>query len=160
MKWFEGIDNLKDLYRMKIRLSRKYHPDVGGDTATMQSINAEYDKVCAELKGEYDSEIDFTYTSDTGFNDSDFTSAYYDAEFDDSDFETVENDFSDWLEKLAQINSVKSEFTEWLKKIFRGFASEENILGSVENEIVRDRERIYKFVRQRELNRRRNCRAA
>lgn len=34
---------VKTLYR---ELCRKYHPDLGGDTATMQALNAEYDEAC------------------------------------------------------------------------------------------------------------------
>jgi hypothetical protein len=43
-KWFQAtnIDELKKEYRT---LAKKHHPDTGGDTATMQAINAEYDKL-------------------------------------------------------------------------------------------------------------------
>ena len=34
------LDELKSVYR---KLAMKYHPDVGGDTETMQKINAEYE---------------------------------------------------------------------------------------------------------------------
>lgn len=34
-------------------LAKQYHPDCGGDTATMQAINSEYSYACAKvLKGE------------------------------------------------------------------------------------------------------------
>ena len=36
------LDELKSEYR---RLAMIHHPDVGGDTATMQAINAEYDRL-------------------------------------------------------------------------------------------------------------------
>jgi hypothetical protein len=45
-KWFgnhalgQNIDDLKTRYR---ELCKKWHPDLGGDTATMQAINAEYE---------------------------------------------------------------------------------------------------------------------
>lgn len=45
MKYFticKTLDELKKEYR---RLAMIHHPDVGGDTATMQAINAEYDAV-------------------------------------------------------------------------------------------------------------------
>lgn len=35
-----NLDELKTIYR---NLARKHHPDLGGATATMQEINAEYD---------------------------------------------------------------------------------------------------------------------
>lgn len=41
--WFAGvysIDEAKRIYRV---LALRYHPDKGGDTATMQQINAEFD---------------------------------------------------------------------------------------------------------------------
>jgi curved DNA-binding protein CbpA len=31
-------------------LARRYHPDVGGDTATMQRLNAAYDRIRALVK--------------------------------------------------------------------------------------------------------------
>lgn len=43
MNWFENyttIDEVKTRYR---DLARKHHPDLGGDTATMQEINAQYE---------------------------------------------------------------------------------------------------------------------
>ncbi len=50
MKYFticKTLDELKKEYR---RLAMLHHPDVGGDTATMQAINAEYDAVFPALK--------------------------------------------------------------------------------------------------------------
>jgi hypothetical protein len=53
MKYFtecKSIDDIKTLYRV---LAKQYHPDRGGDTSTMQSINTEYAFTCASiLKGE------------------------------------------------------------------------------------------------------------
>lgn len=161
MKWFEGINNLKELHKKLIRLAKKYHPDVGGDTKTMQSINAEYDEMRDTLTGgnfmDTDfadvGDVDFTYTDSTGFNDSDFTSEYYASSADYSEFKPVEDD--EWFEFFAKINSVKSDYTEWLKEMF----GKKNDLESERNEIVRDRKRLYRFIRQRGFNRRRNCRA-
>jgi len=42
MKWFNEcrtLDEVKALYK---KLAKQYHPDLGGDTETMQSINKEY----------------------------------------------------------------------------------------------------------------------
>ena len=50
MKYFENcktIDELRAEYR---RLAKIHHPDLGGDTATMQEINAQYEKLHNEFK--------------------------------------------------------------------------------------------------------------
>lgn len=42
MKWFKEcatLDEVKSLYK---KLAKQYHPDLGGDTVTMQEINKEY----------------------------------------------------------------------------------------------------------------------
>jgi len=42
MKWFgecSTLDEVKALYK---KLAKQYHPDLGGDTETMQTINKEY----------------------------------------------------------------------------------------------------------------------
>lgn len=41
-KYFQNPQTLDDLKRQYKHLAQKHHPDVGGDTATMQAINAEY----------------------------------------------------------------------------------------------------------------------
>jgi curved DNA-binding protein CbpA len=44
------IEEVKAMYKL---LAKQHHPDCGGDTATMQQVNAEYAFVCAKiLKGE------------------------------------------------------------------------------------------------------------
>lgn len=40
--YFTNCPTLDDLKRQYKHLAQKHHPDVGGDTATMQAINAEY----------------------------------------------------------------------------------------------------------------------
>ena len=44
-QYFEKVNNLDKLKAEYRRLAMKHHPDVGGDTATMQAINAEYDRL-------------------------------------------------------------------------------------------------------------------
>ena len=52
MKWFNEcrtLDEVKALYK---KLAKQYHPDLGGDTETMQLINKEYAFACAKaVKG-------------------------------------------------------------------------------------------------------------
>jgi hypothetical protein len=44
------IEEVKAMYKL---LAKQYHPDLGGDTATMQAVNSEYAFACAKiLKGE------------------------------------------------------------------------------------------------------------
>lgn len=49
MKWFEAITTLDQLKAEYKRLCKIHHPDLGGDTATMQQINAEYAKKLMSL---------------------------------------------------------------------------------------------------------------
>ena len=42
MKYFSNVKTLDELKRAYRLLCMKHHPDAGGDTATMQAINAEY----------------------------------------------------------------------------------------------------------------------
>ena len=53
MKYFTGINDLTALKAEYKRLALANHPDRGGDTATMQAINAEYDAMFARLKVAY-----------------------------------------------------------------------------------------------------------
>ncbi|WP_113638525.1 J domain-containing protein [Nubsella zeaxanthinifaciens] len=52
MKWFgecATLDQVKTLYK---QLAKQYHPDVGGDTATMQEVNREFAYISAHfIKG-------------------------------------------------------------------------------------------------------------
>lgn len=42
MKYFEHLRTLKEIKAEYHRLTKLHHPDVGGDTATMQEINRQY----------------------------------------------------------------------------------------------------------------------
>lgn len=50
MKYFASINDLSALKAAYKRLALENHPDRGGDTATMQAINAEYDAAFSRLK--------------------------------------------------------------------------------------------------------------
>ena len=49
MKFFEGIKTLDELRKEYRRLAFLYHPDKGGDTAIMQVINDQYDRLSKKL---------------------------------------------------------------------------------------------------------------
>lgn len=48
--YFNNPANLDELKKQYKHLAQKHHPDVGGDTATMQAINAEYEERFEVLK--------------------------------------------------------------------------------------------------------------
>lgn len=53
MIYFKNCLTLDEVKAMYKKLAKEYHPDLGGDTVTMQQINAEYAFACAKiLKGE------------------------------------------------------------------------------------------------------------
>jgi hypothetical protein len=53
MIYFKDCRTIEDVKAMYKQLAKQYHPDLGGDTVTMQSINAEYALACAlVLRGE------------------------------------------------------------------------------------------------------------
>jgi len=56
----ETLEELKGQYR---KLAQKHHPDRGGDTATMQAINAEYDELFPLLKDIHKTKDGETYTA-------------------------------------------------------------------------------------------------
>lgn len=46
--WFEGCLNLDEIRKRYHDLAKKFHPDLGGDTATMQDINKSYTESARE----------------------------------------------------------------------------------------------------------------
>lgn len=56
--FFESIRTLDELKAEFRRLVLKYHPDKGGDTATMQTINAEYEAKHEALKNAWNAAHD------------------------------------------------------------------------------------------------------
>lgn len=42
MKWFAECGTLDEVKALYKKLAKQYHPDLGGDTETMQTINKEY----------------------------------------------------------------------------------------------------------------------
>ncbi len=49
MKYFKNVKDLQELKKEYYKLALKHHPDRGGDTATMQMINNEYEKLSFQL---------------------------------------------------------------------------------------------------------------
>lgn len=53
MRFFNDCTTIEEVKATYKKLAKQYHPDCGGDTATMQSLNTEYAFACAKiLKGE------------------------------------------------------------------------------------------------------------
>jgi len=50
MKYFEKLHTLAEIKREYHRLTKLHHPDVGGDTATMQEINRQYKEALAWIE--------------------------------------------------------------------------------------------------------------
>ncbi len=51
MKFFENCHTLEELKAEYKQLAKRYHPDLGGDTATMQAINAQYEAAFNRMNG-------------------------------------------------------------------------------------------------------------
>ncbi len=53
MKFFNNCKTLEEVKKLYKKLALEHHPDKGGNTETMQTINTEYAFICAKLlKGE------------------------------------------------------------------------------------------------------------
>lgn len=50
MKWFLNVDCVEELKAQYRKLCMKHHPDRGGNTADMQEINSEYEKLFNRYK--------------------------------------------------------------------------------------------------------------
>lgn len=63
MKWFNNPQTLEELKKEYKKLVFKHHPDKGGNTADMQEINSEYEKLFHKLKNVHKSASGETYTA-------------------------------------------------------------------------------------------------
>ena len=64
-KYFVNCKNLDELKKVYKHLAQKHHPDVGGDTATMQQINAEYAARFEVLKRSHNEQAAEDYSGKT-----------------------------------------------------------------------------------------------
>lgn len=49
MKWFNECKTLDEVKATYKKLAKQHHPDLGGDTVTMQELNKEYAFACAKV---------------------------------------------------------------------------------------------------------------
>ena len=112
-KWFKNASNIEELRKQYRELLKKYHPDnEGGSVEATQEINAEYDRIFADLSKE---------------NKSDDKSSAYDDEAENEAFKAVINDI---IHINADIEIIGSwvwvhggyEYRELLKSIGFKFA--------------------------------------
>lgn len=92
MMYFKNVNNLQELRKQYKELLKAHHPDNGGDLATMQEINAEYDKLFKILKDKHESK-----TADGDKEKADFTRKY--------DFETDEK-LREVLQKIINFSGI------------------------------------------------------
>ena len=90
------LEELKSMYR---KLAFQHHPDCGGDTETMQAINAEYDALFSALKDVHKNAQGETYYTQSERHENPETP----------------NEFRDLIEKLIHIPGITVELCgSWL----------------------------------------------
>ena len=65
MKWFNDPRTVEELKRQYRDLTKKHHPDLGGNAEDMKTINNEYDQLFASLKNIHEGADGKTYRSKT-----------------------------------------------------------------------------------------------
>ena len=88
MKWFTNCKTLEDLKAEYKKLVFKHHPDRGGDTATMQEINGEYEVMFERVKNIHRNKDGETYEKENT---------------------EKPNEFRDTIEKLIKMSGVHIE---------------------------------------------------
>ena len=91
-KYFAGIKTVEELRKRYKELLKKHHPDNGGNEETMKEINAEYDRLSAQMSRE---------------NKADKESTTYDTEAEDRAFREV-------LEKISTLNVTAEIVGSWI----------------------------------------------
>lgn len=87
-KWFKDCTTLEELKATYKKLVMQHHPDRGGDTATMQEINAEYDEMFPRLKNIHKTKEGKTYEKENN---------------------EAPNFFKDLIEKLMKMDGIHIE---------------------------------------------------
>lgn len=64
-RFFKNIETLEQLKAEYRRLTKLYHPDLGGDLETMKQVNAEHDKLFEILKARHNAKADADTTGHT-----------------------------------------------------------------------------------------------
>ena len=72
MNYFKNCTTLEELKKEYRKLAMQNHPDRGGDVATMQEINNQYEKMFKLLKNTHKTKEGKTYTKTTNEAPSDF----------------------------------------------------------------------------------------
>lgn len=65
MVYFSGNETLEELKKKYRELSKKHHPDLGGNIEIMKQINNEYDLVFEIAKGKHNSNRENKHTKET-----------------------------------------------------------------------------------------------
>lgn len=70
-KWFKNVSNVEELRKQYRELLKKYHPDnAGGSVEATQKINAEYDRIFADLSKENKSDNKSSACDDEAENEA------------------------------------------------------------------------------------------
>lgn len=92
-KWFKNVSNVEELRKQYKELLKKFHPDnEGGSVEATQEINAEYDRIFADLSKE---------------NKSDDKSSTYDDEAENEAFKTI-------IDAIIHINADVEIIGSWV----------------------------------------------
>ena len=117
MKYFTNCRTLDELKKEYRKLAMKHHPDHGGDTSTMQAINAEYDAVFPAFKLAYNRTAESPTTETAQSTRSEFYTANG---WKGSNYESGRS-----LKEIAQLvrQFVKEQFPTYKFSIRTSYAS-------------------------------------
>lgn len=94
--YFSACKSIEEAKRLYHKLAIKFHPDLGGDLATMQAINNEYDIIALRLANIHESASGENYTTEQNSNE-------------------IPADFRDMISKLIHLDGVTIELVgRWI----------------------------------------------